>query len=576
MTVSTSPLAHDQRRRRARLVTVVAALLVAATAAGAVLTWFRLQRRHDLPESAELYAVQTGRLQKTIKVRGDLDAAASSDVTCFVKSLRRNATYATTIRWVIDDGVVVKKGQLLAQLDDTEFREDLKDRAGPLELARAQWVDAETNLAIVRSKNDSAVQLAENALALAALDLKRFQQGDREHLRLDLEGKRAQAQADHEMAQERAAWVERMARQGYITRNTARVEAVREANAEQTLDLAAGQLDVFNTFGAPRTLADFRAKVTLARDTLERVQKQAAFLEAQADAVRLSRQRIYQRRLQRYREVEDLAARCTLNAPHDGLVVYASSRQTRSGMGSQQGIIAQGEPVREGQVLIRLPDLSRLVVRTRIHEALSARVRGDRWKPTGFGEAVQAALCTLPEPGSRAAALAAFADLRPAFQDQDRRLIACGQEALIRIASHPDRAFRAHVQSVATVAFRADYGLGENVYDTLVAFDEPVPGARQDMSADVLIFEDGTVDNVLTVPVRAVVQEPGEDHSHCYVVTPRGTEERDIQVGVFNEDYVEVQKGLQAGERVVLNPAQVLPHEHGGHDRPAEEGGGGR
>ena len=95
-------------------------------------------------------------------------------------------------------------------------------------------------------------------------------------------------------------------------------------------------------------------------------------------------------------EIEDEIKKCLILAPQDGLVVYYVPEQSRFGSGSQQSIIAQGEPVREGQKLMRIPDLSKMVVNTRVHEAMISRVRGEKWKQTGFSRGVQAGLLFAP------------------------------------------------------------------------------------------------------------------------------------------------------------------------------------
>src|SRR5947209_20574451 len=54
------------------------------------------------------------------------------------------------------------------------------------------------------------------------------------------------------------------------------------------------------------------------------------------------------------------------------MVVYAIADQRRFGQGP---IIAQGEPVTAGQKLLRIPDLRRMKVDTRVHEAQISQVR---------------------------------------------------------------------------------------------------------------------------------------------------------------------------------------------------------
>ena len=43
-------------------------------------------------------------------------------------------------------------------------------------------------------------------------------------------------------------------------------------------------------------------------------------------------------------------------------MIYYVPEQTRMGSGSTQSIVAQGEPVREGQKLMRIPDLTKMMV----------------------------------------------------------------------------------------------------------------------------------------------------------------------------------------------------------------------
>ena len=64
-------------------------------------------------------------LQVTVVERGTLESSENKDVVCKVKAGSRG-TYAATIRWVIEDGTMVKKGQLLIELDDSALQEQLR------------------------------------------------------------------------------------------------------------------------------------------------------------------------------------------------------------------------------------------------------------------------------------------------------------------------------------------------------------------------------------------------------------------------------------------------------------------
>src|SRR5207244_8244995 len=96
------------------------------------------------------------------------------------------------------------------------------------------------------------------------------------------------------------------------------------------------------------------------------------------------------------------------------------------------------------------------------------------------------------------------------------------------------------------------------VYVTKVAIDEEVENLKPGMSAEVTITVGDRLEQVLTVPVQAVVGsvELG-GRRRCYVITPNGPEPRDIVVGLSNDRYAEVREGLKEGDEVVLNPKAV-------------------
>src|SRR5262249_8389620 len=123
----------------------------------------------------------------------------------------------------------------------------------------------------------------------------------------------------------------------------------------------------------------------------------------------------YDQELSRYRDIEEEIRQCVMYAPKAGLVVYYVPEQARWGTGQQQSIVAQGESVREGQKLMRIPDLSHMVVTTKIHEAMVSRVRGDRFVPTGFNKAVQAGLGMTLDPLALVSAQTTFDKLRRDF-----------------------------------------------------------------------------------------------------------------------------------------------------------------
>ena len=93
------------------------------------------------------------------------------------------------------------------------------------------------------------------------------------------------------------------------------------------------------------------------------------------------------------------------------------------------------------------------------------------------------------------------------------------------------------------------------VYETIITIDEKVEQLKPGMTAVVEIHVD-RLEDVLSVPVQAIVQV--EEETWCYVAGSGGPERRTVELGPTNDKFVEVRRGLQEGERVLLNPPDIL------------------
>lgn len=504
------------------------------------------------------------RLQLTIVERGTLEAATNYDVTCQVKARAKGSTVATTIRWVVDDGTAVKKGDPLVELDDSGLVEEAKTQSITVDTARAAMIQAEENYNIVLSQNHSDIETAKIALDLAVLDRDKYLKGEFQQLANDVESRLKMASSDLELWRERAAWSERMARGKYVTSNQVRSDQIRLKSAELALAKVQDEKRVLSDFTYTRQKKDLESKVEEAGRALERVKAQAKAKEATAEADRKAKRSVYQQELRRFLEIDNpdyalwkarvypallgpvtaemltidypdaLRSReepgeiqkCRINAPQDGLVVYFVPEQSRFGSGSRQSIIAQGEPVSEGQKLMRIPDLNNMLVNTKVHEAMVSRVLA-------------------------------------------------GQPARIRIDAFPAQGLTGKVKTVGTVASQQDWLSADvKVYQTMVAIEDKMEGLKPGMSAEVTILTDVKADDVLTVPIQALLGsiEMGSKRK-VYVMTPSGPKEREVAVGISNEKMVEVREGVEAGDPVVINP-RVLLSEKDRKKLGPEKGGG--
>ena len=252
--------------------------------------------------------------------------------------------------------------------------------------------------------------------------------------------------------------------------------------------------------------------------------------------------------------LEDLR-NCRIVAPSDGMVVYYIPEQSRFGGGTQQATIAVGEPVREGQKLMRIPDLRRMLVRVKIHESLIPRLQADVMRRTGFSERLHAAAFFGLDPLGRLLFTTFWPEFVPNFAEADEEIAEDGLPCYIKLASI-ERPVTGHLKFVSPVASSTDWMSSDvKVYQCLVRIDEVVENLKPGMSAEVTVIVDER-ENVLRLPVQAVLESAGQ--KFCYVRDKDKIVKRKLVTGLNNSKFVEIlpESELKEGEEVLLNARQ--------------------
>ena len=248
--------------------------------------------------------------------------------------------------------------------------------------------------------------------------------------------------------------------------------------------------------GSARTARDVLEKFTKEK-TLEELRSVRDNAEAQMKSDTTS----YELEKTRLERLEEQLLHCTILAPQDGMVVYANERSRRS----QEVSIEEGAVLREQQVILRLPDLSKMQVRVTVHESKVQRIR----------------------PGMRA---------RIRILDRQAR----GVVETIANQPEPTNPFEGNAKQ----------------YKTLVRLtEEDSASFRPGMTAEVEILV-AHLDNVLSIPVAAVVAKNGKHYA--WTSSDKGLEQRELVIGLNDDESVEVSDGVLEGERVVLNPRTAL------------------
>jgi multidrug efflux pump subunit AcrA (membrane-fusion protein) len=555
------PKSQDLSRRRRWLIAVLAVLVLGGGSLGG---WIFYSRRQATRPDLILHTIKKEKLHVTITDRGTLEPADNTYITCNVKA-KTPGQASTSIRWVIDNGSLVKEGDKIMQLDDASLREQLKPQRIEVYKAEEAWKKAELQLMINFLTNEALVETQKTNREVADIALKEYLNGLYANSRLDLQNKRIMAESDLTMWEERARWSDRMARPGrqFVTASQAEADEARRSTANLTLKGIRSQLDVLEQLTREKERVRLKGVIDEAERQLSLNQKKLDKTRDLDEVGVRSAYEQYQLQQEKLQDIEKEIENCVIRAPRDGAVIYYVDERSR--WDSNKGVIAQGEQVKEGEKLMTVADLTHLVVNARIHESMISRVRDDRDKSTGFSEVVNTALLFTPQPLGALSAYISFDGEQNAFHSayahlqkkRERR----GMDAIIRVNAFLDRPLKGHVKWVSPVAALTDWFSSDvKVYQTYVAIDEDkLQGLKPGMDAVVTIIVETKPEPVVAIPLQALLggMEMGEKR-RCFVVVEGQLHMREVTLGSSNEILAEVKDGLQEGDVVVLNPAAVL------------------
>lgn len=518
-----------------------------------------------------IHVVKLEKLLVTVVEKGSLESAENSEIVCRVKAKSQTGV-ATTIKWIIDDGIEVKKGQLLVELDDSAQQDQLTTQKIEVDKAKADWIKAEADYDISNNKLTLAEvdlvkyigeKIGMKVLKLNQKDLDSYlvrlsksgedrdliDEGDYLQQHNIIDGDIENARSTREQWLDRASWSRRMVRKGYVSRSQAESDEAQLNSAEIKLRKLQGDMKILRSY-------------ILRKDVMEKwnVVKQAESDRIKSQAEAESKKSVYLQQKSKKEDLDEEIAKCKLFSPQDGLAVFVAPDQNRFGT-TQQNLVAQGETVKEGQKLIRIPDLSRMQVNVKVHEAMVSRLKAETTRSTGFSEVLRTALLINPNVFDLLGTLTSFNELRGGFRERDYELISRGNRATVRVDAYAKRTLRGHVKSVANQPSQTDWASTDvKVYQTIVSVDEVVENLKPGFSAEVTIHAAESPNEVLTIPIQAVLGNiaMGENRK-CFVLGAGGVpQERDIEVGMSNVNMVEVRSGLNAGDKVVLNPRALL------------------
>ena len=412
-------------------------------------------RRSRQIASELTHTITRGDVIVAVREQGILESSENTEIKCEVRG-------RSTVTWVIDGGTEVKPGDELVRLDTQVIDDAISERS-----KYAHW----SRSGAERSRAD---------VERAKLAVPEYLEGRYLSQLRTLEKDLAIAESNVRTERNMRDHAKRMAERGYVSELQVEEREFAVTQAELNVDVTNAQIEALKDFTKAMELKTLEGNLNAAKARLKANEERAEMDAARRDLAK------------------DELEHCVVKAEKGGLVIHPSAAQWKSAPE-----IEVGATVHKEQVLLLMPDLSKMQVKLGIRESAI-----DRVKP--------------------------------------------GMAARVTL---PDRTLDGEVSSVASVAAPAGLLTGNVVrYDTIIELPSD-QGLKPGMSAEVEVIVDRH-ENVLMIPVAAVVETAEGDF--CWVKTAEGAQRRSLGLGSTNDVFTVVKAGLKEGDEVMLNPLAFM------------------
>jgi len=453
--------------------------------------------------TADMATVSMMSFEVTTTATGELQAKNQIELRCELES-------ESSIVEIAPEGIMVKAGDLLARLNSDQIQSQIDEALLRVASGKSDLVAAENAYKITESENDSKIRQAKLKLELARLALDQWQKGERVQKIKDIDLALERTERELTRLQDYLKQSEVLAEAGFLSKNE--LEKDRIAVLEAVAARAKAELDQ-KTYLTYQQATDEKTKTSNVEEAiaeLERVTAQAEIQLAVKDADRVNKRRTLTLHEEKLAKLQRNLAACTILAPQDGLVVYATS----AGKNWSDEPFTVGRRVRPQETLMVLPDTSEMVAAVRVHESLTGRMR-------------------------------------------------VGQLATVKVDAVGGKVFDGRVDSISVMAetqdrWRSDPNRREYVVKIVIGKTGTETQFKPSMRCEANITL-GRVDDVATLPIQAIFS----DEAVKFVYVPRGSKfvRVPVQIGKRSDMFAEVVAGLEPGQRVLLReptPGEVI------------------
>jgi HlyD family secretion protein len=411
-------------------------------------------------------------LEPFLRAPGRVESSRRTVVRCELEKMATSSgaaaqtAGASTMISVIAEGTPVKQGDVIAKLDASTYEEMLRQQTIVVEQAKASHLQAQLDVEI------------------AKIALREYLEGTVKQTVEAMEADLSLARSNVTQSGQRLEWTKKMNQKGYASLAQIKTDEQTFMTTELALQQQETSYDLFQRFTLPKNEKTLRADITTAETTLD------------SEQVKLNKQ------VERFELLKKQVNRCTIRAPHDGVVFYYVDPRPRR-PDQENAEIQEGMSVRQEQKLFFLPDLSEMEVQVVLNESVVNRV-----SPGLTGKAEFEALPQLTLTGR-----------------------------LLSISEIPNQTNQR----------------GEDVryFMGILKLDSSAEGLKPGMSAIVTLTLPQS-QGILVLSPDAVVSDQGR--YECYLPVADHLESREVKVGKTTPELIEITEGLTEGEEVILDP----------------------
>jgi HlyD family secretion protein len=441
-------------------------------------------------ENAHLCRVQRGDLVVSILQSGELKAKTSRDI---LNEAYRDAKITS----LVDDGATVTNGQLLFELESSQLSERYLDQQSDVAEAEAGLKLAQENLEIARLKNATDQETARLKVELARLDLQKYEEVEYAQMVEKAESEIMLAEEELKKARSELEGTQELFDKGYSNKNDLDSDRLGVQRKEVEVRNKTADLEILQKYTHVKKQKELENALTNAVASLERLKKTInADIESKEASIESKKTRLEIEKNQLITREEQFA-NTKAYADFTGQVFYSKPRRYGS-----LAKIEEGATVQFRQPILSFPDLSAWDLKVGIPEAMIDKVT-------------------------------------------------IGQEAVATLDAVPGLVLKGRVEKISAVPDSQNwYSSGVKTYTIMVDVNTNGDGQlKPGMSATVEIVTDQLRD-VIYVPIQSVVSS-GDKH-YVYVVKRGRKKLREVEIGKYNNQSIEIVHGVEEDEELLL------------------------